>query len=301
MEVPATKQTNEGLFDFSEEKHRVNGVAVKSGVSRNGIMYTGEELRRFANTMTGVSIIKDHEAIVDNAVGVVESAVFNDTDESVTYEGWIKNSKLSEQVKDGRVKHVSIGAIVGKLVKESEDADYLIAKDMTCCELSTVVVPGVPGATIQQAIQDSKPIHENVAGISKEQLIKTKEVAVKMEEKTTEPKVEEKIDTEITKMQELKKELSEELKAMKEHLKEVTETVKGLAKEQEEPAKEEIPEEEVKKEEEKAPVVDKTVGSVKEDTTEETSNTGLRVERGDRGYDIYLENFNDEKFSRLRR
>ncbi len=140
----------EGMFD--KQKLPVRGIAVKSGISRNGILYTKEELKKFAETMKGVSIIKDHEALTDNAVGVVEDAQFLPNSEEVRYEGWIKDEKLNEQVQDGRVKHVSIGAIAGRLVKENEDDDYMIAKDMHCVELSTVIVPGVVGASIQQAL-----------------------------------------------------------------------------------------------------------------------------------------------------
>jgi len=140
-------------FGAQLEKVPIRGIAVHSGVSRNGILYTPEELKKFAKTLEGVSIIKDHEASVDNAVGVVERTDAINDGEIVHYEGWIKDHKLSEQVKDGRVKHVSIGAMVEKLVKEDEDSDVFIAKGIHGVELSTVVVPGVPGASISQSLE----------------------------------------------------------------------------------------------------------------------------------------------------
>lgn len=135
------------------EKLKVNGLAIKPGVSRNNIMYTKEELRKFANTLKGVSIIKDHNTVVDNAIGKVENVIFDEKTGEVLYEGWVKNDStdIMEKIKDGRVQHVSIGALCGRVVKESEDSDVNIAEDIHGVELSTVVVPGVPGASINQS------------------------------------------------------------------------------------------------------------------------------------------------------
>jgi len=131
---------------------KVNGLAIKPGVSRNGIMYSKEELKKFSPTLEGVSIIKDHEAICDNAIGKVEKVTFNESTGFVEYQGWIENdsSNIIEKIKDGRISHVSIGALAGKMVKEKEDSEYITAKDLIALELSTVISPGVPGASIQQ-------------------------------------------------------------------------------------------------------------------------------------------------------
>lgn len=132
-------------------KMKVKGVAIHSGVSRNGIMYTNEELKKFTKTLKGVSIIKDHEAKIENLVGMVEDSHDMNDGNIVMYDGWIKDEKISEMIKEGMIKHVSIGAIC-QLVKEKEDSEVMMATDMQCMELSLVVVPGVPGATIQQSL-----------------------------------------------------------------------------------------------------------------------------------------------------
>lgn len=150
-------KTNEKVvkefFLEPEKKTPVNGIAVVEGLSRNGIFYPKEELKKFSRTMDGISIIKDHEAFTDNAIGVVEKGKSISEGVEVHYAGWIKDRGTAEKIKDGRVRHVSIGAIVEKLVKEDEDSEFLIAKGITCCELSTVIVPGVPKATIQQSLE----------------------------------------------------------------------------------------------------------------------------------------------------
>ena len=137
------------------DKLQVNGIAIQAGMSRNNIRYDAEELQKFAKTMEGVSIIKDHNAICDNAVGVVEKTSFDTTTNSVLYNGWIVDDGvgIQEKVRDGRISKVSIGAMCGQLVKETEDSTFLIAKDMTGVELSMVIVPGIAGATISQSLE----------------------------------------------------------------------------------------------------------------------------------------------------
>ena|SRR3990167_9175448 len=152
----ATNNT-EAISALTEpDKLMVQGVAIHSGVSRNGIMYTAEELGKFAKTMEGVSIIKDHNAIVDNVIGVVERTKSLQDGNVVRYEGWIKDRSVAEKIKDRMVRNVSIGALA-TMVKESEKSEHLIATNIQGVELSVVVVPGVPGATIQQSLT----AHEN--------------------------------------------------------------------------------------------------------------------------------------------
>jgi len=67
------------------EQVRVSGVAIKAGVSRNRIKYTNEELAKFAPTLTGRPILKDHNATVDSAVGLVEQAMSYDNGLTVSY------------------------------------------------------------------------------------------------------------------------------------------------------------------------------------------------------------------------
>lgn len=129
----------------------VRGVAVKAGVSRNGILYTTEELEKFAPTLKGRPMLKDHNAMTDNTIGLVEDSTYSE--EKVYYNGWVKDAATNERIADGRIKEVSIGAVAGRLVKESEDSDVLIAKDMVAMELSTTPCPGVVGTSITQALK----------------------------------------------------------------------------------------------------------------------------------------------------
>jgi len=150
---------------------KVNGVAVREGISRNRIKYTAEALSKFSSTLANKPILKDHDARVDNTIGLVTQSHTVDGGKSVRYEGWVKEdgTNVIERIKDGRIKEVSIGAIAGRLVQESEDSDVMIAEDLHGLELSLTPVPGVMGTSIAQALESMRngkkvlPICESVA------------------------------------------------------------------------------------------------------------------------------------------
>lgn len=132
------------------QKIKISGVAIREGVSRNKVKYRADELKKFAPTLVGRPILKDHKSETDNVIGLVERADVLDGGKIVTYEGWIKDdgTGLAEKIADGRIKEVSISGVAGKVVKESEDADYIVVKDVEALELSTTPTPGVKGTSL---------------------------------------------------------------------------------------------------------------------------------------------------------
>lgn len=132
------------------ERIQIEGIAIVEGISRNGMKYTAQELHKFAPSLTGRPILKDHESKTDNVIGLVELGESIDGGKKVRYKGWIKDSATIEKIKDKRIKEVSIGAVSGRVVKESEDSDVMIPKDMVALELSTTPTPGVVGTTLAQ-------------------------------------------------------------------------------------------------------------------------------------------------------
>ena len=132
------------------KKIKISGIAVKEGISRNKRKYISEELEKFAPTLVGRPILKDHEGITDNVIGKIAESRFNKVDKSVTYTGWVKEdgTGLLEKIKDGRISEVSIGAIAGKMVKENKEDDILIPINMEALELSTTPVPGNKGTSL---------------------------------------------------------------------------------------------------------------------------------------------------------
>ena len=134
------------------KKIKISGIAINEGVSRNGVKYTAEELHKFAPTLSGKPILKDHVSDTDNAIGLVELGESVNGGREVSYKGWIKEdgSGIIEKIEDGRIKEVSIGAIAEKMVKESKDSDILTAKGLHALELSTTPTPGIVGTSLKK-------------------------------------------------------------------------------------------------------------------------------------------------------
>ncbi len=162
------------------KKINVSGVAVRAGLSLNGIIYTPEELAKFTPTLKDKPFLKDHHNATDNTIGLVTDSSFENSTTNVNYKGWIKDDGkgIIERITDGRIKEVSIGGVVGRLVKENLEDDFFIAKDMKAMELSTTPTPAVVGTSIKQTLKDLsevtkpddyknvKPFSENVALIN---------------------------------------------------------------------------------------------------------------------------------------
>ena len=185
---------------MSDNKLEVFGVAVRPGISKNGIMYTEEELNKFSGTLKNKPILKDHESKVDNIIGVVE--ITNSNQGVVEYKGWVKEdgTGIIEKIKDGRIKEVSIGAFCKQLVKENDDDDFVTAVGMEGMELSVTPTPGVKGTSLQQCLMSENhklPIIENFNLNKKEENKMSEEVKTeKVETPVTEEVKKEEIKTE---------------------------------------------------------------------------------------------------------
>ena len=143
---------NEAPMDFM-----ISGMAVDESISFNGIKYLGEELELSAPSLAGKPLLKDHENKVDNIMGRVKEAMYSKEKKGVIFSGIVKDKKMQEMISDGRVKHVSIGAVVKTLEKDKteEKADILIARGITFKELSFVAVQGVENASFQHSFDAS--------------------------------------------------------------------------------------------------------------------------------------------------
>jgi len=133
-----------------EKKINISGIAVREGISKNGRKYTAIELNKFAPTMIGRPILKDHYGATDNIIGKITHAESIDGGKLVRYEGWVKEdgTNIIDKILDGRVSEVSIGAFSKRVVKDKEDENVLIPIDMEAMELSTTPVPGVTGTSL---------------------------------------------------------------------------------------------------------------------------------------------------------
>ena len=132
-----------------DKRVSVNGIAVRAGISKNGIKYTAENLQKTAHELNDKPILKDHKAMTDNTIGRTTMAKFES--DSISFEGWVKEdgTGITEKIADGRIKEVSIGAMVERLIKENADDEHVIAEGIHYLELSTTPTPGVVGTSIQ--------------------------------------------------------------------------------------------------------------------------------------------------------
>ena len=147
--VPLKLEEKIGTKEFT-----VSGVALEETVSRNGVRYLGEEIEKAAKSLEGKKIIKDHNKLVDNVVGVVTESKYNKSEKKLRFKGKIMDDKMKEMINDGRLDNVSIGATVKELVEETvNDEQVQTARGINFEELSLVVVPGVQAATITQALE----------------------------------------------------------------------------------------------------------------------------------------------------
>lgn len=126
----------------------IQGIAAREGISKNNRKYTSKELKKFAPTLIGRPILRDHESLTTNVIGKVTHAESIDGGKIVTYKGWVKGAEDIERIKDGRISEVSIGAISKRVVKEDKDDDFVIPIDMSAMELSTTPTPGIDGTSM---------------------------------------------------------------------------------------------------------------------------------------------------------
>jgi len=285
------------------DKISIKGVAIRHGISRNGIKYPMEEINNFAQTLSGRPFLKDHKAETDNTIGVVERG-FSDGDGVAYYEGWIKEdgSGIIEKIMDGRVKEVSIGAYVGKIVEEENDDGEitLVATEMEGLELSTTPTPGIRGTSLQQAMEKIKEGNKNIPAITEtlnvsniSEKIKRDEVSKLEETKIDVDVLKEEVKKELLAEQERKVQEQKEIEAKETSLIEKIEAMmdkklESFVKEAEEPEAEATAEPEAEataEPEATANPEDKTEGEVGEDKVEKEEQTeeSYVVEKSDIG------------------
>lgn len=133
---------------------KINGVAINATTTRNNVRYTEEELKKSADSLNGKPLLKDHDQKIDNIVGRVANARYENG--QITYDAEVMDERIKEMIADGRIQNVSIGARVQELLEEGEGENAVkTARGLEFLELSFVAVPGDPNATVDSALQES--------------------------------------------------------------------------------------------------------------------------------------------------
>jgi len=157
--VPITESvTNE------EDEFIIKGVAINETTTLNNVKYVAEELEKAAPTFRDVPILLDHKNEVKNIVGrTTENVVFNHVLKRIDFEAKIMDKDIRERITDGRIKNVSIGAMVSDL-KEQEDGSVK-AIGVKGLELSMVAVPGDSQANLAHALEQGLVLKEKAKWI----------------------------------------------------------------------------------------------------------------------------------------
>lgn len=142
----------EGLNNPTSKSNvlKIKGVAINAGVSLNNVNYVEEELKANASSLIGVPIMKNHSNMVEDIVGRVTHASYEDANKRVVYAGDLMDPKTIEMVKDGRLNQVSIRAKYDSVEESLKDEGVLTVRGLKFLELSTVAIAGDPKASLNQ-------------------------------------------------------------------------------------------------------------------------------------------------------
>jgi len=153
------------VLGWYDEALRIKGVLAPARVSRNGRLYLPEELRRMAEE------VKDREIPVywehvsaQNAVGKAR-VYWDEVNKVLRYEAEIFDEAAAEKIRNGLIKHVSLGADY-----ETIDLidDVIVPRNLHLREISLVAVPGIPESNIEvvenlielKAVERAVEVHE---------------------------------------------------------------------------------------------------------------------------------------------
>ena len=148
---------------FVNDDFIITGVALNATVTSNNHKFLPEELRKSADTLTGVPLLIDHRNEVEAIKGRVLSGEFDETEQKVNFKAHIIDHTMQGMIKDGRINSVSVGCIVEDL--DETDDGFFIPRGIEFKELSLVAVGADSGATFDISLQEA---YETTTQVAKE-------------------------------------------------------------------------------------------------------------------------------------
>src|SRR3972149_2406353 len=125
-----------------EKPLRIRGVAMTAGMSRNFNIYTPEELQTFAGKLVDAPVYVEH-VTTTNSVGKVAKTEWDG--QRLWYEAEIYDDEIAEKIRNGLIRHVSVGADYETL----DIVDGKIPHGLCNAEVSLVAVPGISETNIR--------------------------------------------------------------------------------------------------------------------------------------------------------
>lgn len=262
-----------------EGAYPVHGVALYSCTSRNNVTYLPEEIEKATPTFVKKPFMKDHRHDVDGIIGRVgETKYSKENSSSMEYMGWIDPSEagIISKIKSETINNVSISAKAERIdcsscggrfhdckcvSGESEKGKKVTAvpRNMSGIEISVVVMPGIPNASIhgesgvprdgedwvprsleekvhileQLKLENNKKENEEqkmdkIEDLSVEALKKNKHVAELIERDESQKSEITKLTAQLDKIEKENKDLKEEAESTKKELEEAQGTIKKI-------------------------------------------------------------------------
>lgn len=244
-------------------EYTIEGVAISETTTSNGHVFEADELRMSAKSLIGVPLLKDHINTVDNIVGKVKGASFNEQMRNIPFKAIVEDNKMKALINKGLLGTVSVGAHVDpKDIVENDDGT-ITPHNIIFKELSLVAVPADPSATFGKALNQAYTTHKSQSTENQVDKIiergdtqmseEAKPEVSETEETTVEEPVEEAKEEEVEAEEEKSDAVEERLNTIEAKLDKLLEADVDETKEVEkeaEPVKEEVEEEADEEEEE---------------------------------------------------
>jgi hypothetical protein len=153
----STDKVEERIMD---KPTKISGLAMKSGVSKNNRLYTLDWMKEYAKKLQGCPIYFEHIA-ASNAIGKVISTDLKENE--LFFNGEIFDEDVGKKIKNGLIKHVSVGFDYN-IIEERDGHLFYPIEGINEAELSLVASPGIPGAGITAYESLSKHVSESISG-----------------------------------------------------------------------------------------------------------------------------------------
>ena len=153
MVVKLAKYINSRLILESQPSTPLKAKAILiSEGEHNGIIYTGEELKKAAPSFDGVAVRLDHSNSVKDVVGKVHNPVFKESPARIEGELDIVDKDIANKIRLGLITGVSCGLDA----KDLDIGDKHYATDIRGRELSLVTEPADENAQLIELLNSKK-------------------------------------------------------------------------------------------------------------------------------------------------
>lgn len=169
--VPFEYSSGVEIEESRQKSTIIKGVLLSEGISRNGNMYTVDEMRNIASNAVGLPLIFGVNPITNKhaksePVGKIVRAHFDEVKRKIFFWAKVTSQKIAESVKKGW--RVSIGGIAksaeymldsfGKIVMKLKN---LVLNHVQL--LTPTTQAGIPDAVVEQVVEESMRFDDKVA------------------------------------------------------------------------------------------------------------------------------------------